>query len=199
MSFALSECSCNRSGRGMRGWSGVAGTFAECAAGSVRIDCGVSSGRFPRLSGKPASRNAEPCAPGGGFETGRTERSVTGRGGTERGVSPVAKFRRVRRRIVLAPLRRCVWPVAEWRQAGQSKSRDYLKGESPWMFCSPATIAALETAGFSHPGYWRWRLAAEFHPVDLMPGYAHLDMARATCLKLVMRHLASLPTNEARC
>lgn len=28
--------------------------------------------------------------------------------------------------------------------------------------------------------------------------YAHLDMARATCLKLVMRHFAPLPTSEAR-
>ncbi len=29
-------------------------------------------------------------------------------------------------------------------------------------------------------------------------GYAHLDMARTTCLKLVMRHFAPLPTSEAR-
>ena len=29
-------------------------------------------------------------------------------------------------------------------------------------------------------------------------GYAHLDMARATCLKLVMRHFAPSPTSEAR-
>ena len=29
-------------------------------------------------------------------------------------------------------------------------------------------------------------------------GYAHLAMARATCLKLVMRHFAPLPTCEAR-
>jgi hypothetical protein len=54
-----------------------------------------------------------------------------GRGGTERGVSPVAKFRRVRRRIGSASMRRFVWPVAEWRQAGQSKRQDCLKGESP--------------------------------------------------------------------
>ena len=47
-----------------------------------------------------------------------------GRGGTERSVSPVAKFRRVRCRIGSASMRRFVWPVAEWRQAGQSKRRD---------------------------------------------------------------------------
>src|SRR5260370_31081796 len=29
-------------------------------------------------------------------------------------------------------------------------------------------------------------------------GYAHLDMARATCLKLVMRHFAPSPTGDAR-
>ncbi len=29
-------------------------------------------------------------------------------------------------------------------------------------------------------------------------GYAHLDMARATCLKLVMRHFAPSPTSDAR-
>jgi hypothetical protein len=29
-------------------------------------------------------------------------------------------------------------------------------------------------------------------------GYFHLAMARATCLKLVMRHFAPLPTSEAR-
>jgi len=29
-------------------------------------------------------------------------------------------------------------------------------------------------------------------------GYAHWDMARATCLKLVMPHFAPLPTSEAR-
>lgn len=28
--------------------------------------------------------------------------------------------------------------------------------------------------------------------------YAHLDMARATCLKLVIRHFGPLPTNDAR-
>jgi hypothetical protein len=29
-------------------------------------------------------------------------------------------------------------------------------------------------------------------------GYFHLDMARATCLKLVMRHFAPSPTSETR-
>jgi hypothetical protein len=30
-------------------------------------------------------------------------------------------------------------------------------------------------------------------------GYAHLDIARATCLKLMMRHFALSPTGEPRC
>jgi hypothetical protein len=31
-----------------------------------------------------------------------------------------------------------------------------------------------------------------------LPGYAHLAIARATSLRLVMRHLAPSPTSEAR-
>jgi hypothetical protein len=49
-----------------------------------------------------------------------------GVGGAERGANPVPKFRLVRRRIGSAPMRRFVWLAAEWRQAGQSKSRGFL-------------------------------------------------------------------------
>jgi hypothetical protein len=70
-----------------------------------------------------------------------------GRGGTERGVNPVSKPPPDAPPVGSAKMRRFVWPLAECLEASRPvKSRDFLKYESLWVFCSPVPTAVLETA-----------------------------------------------------
>jgi hypothetical protein len=65
----------------------------------------------------------------------------------------------------------------------------------PAVFSSSSTSAATGRARQTTPIVGGKSSVQSKSKTD---GYAHLDMARATCLKLVIRHLAPSPTSDAR-